>query len=106
MQYLHRSVQDFLATENPTTTWLGQEIRAQKQAYPNLILSQLVIPELGCVCRVSTLQMMLSRSLRIVDEPDLEHLGTEIMRFKEHNHAMHNGHICGYGRSHRLFNHR
>lgn len=50
--------------------------------------------------------MMLSRSLRIVNESDLEHLGTEIMRFEEHNHAMHNGHICGYGRSHRLFNHR
>ncbi|KAK5085051.1 hypothetical protein LTR70_005658 [Exophiala xenobiotica] len=108
VQYLHRSVRDFLATEteNPTTTWLDQEIRAHQASASTLVLSELFVCELGCVCKTHVVDTLLFRSLSAMNESDAEHLGTKIMRFAEHSQTMHNGHNCGYGRSHRLFDQR
>ena len=106
VQYLHRSVRDFLATENPITTRVGQETRAQQAPISTVVLSRLVVCELGCVCGESVVHSVLFGSSRVTKEPDLHHLGTRIMQFAEHNPTLYNGHNCGYGRSHRLLSRR
>lgn len=88
VQYVHRSVAEFISSGKLGKDSIAIDPETRKKTYKCLSLAQGVTFGLGCQCTWRTGERLLSRSLELVDESIISELVLRIQAFN-HRHAVH-----------------